>query len=134
MPINPERQAKAREYARIRHRPFALDLLITALALVLVLVTGLSAWLRDEILLISTNALGSTFLYFAVGFGAYAILFLPLTYYSSFVLAHRYGLSTQNLRAWLWDMVKGALLSLGDGPACLVQSGIHCCQPFDIRN
>ncbi len=44
-------------------------------------------------------------------FGAvYAVLDLPLSYYQSFVLPHRFGLSTQTRASWISDQVKGALL------------------------
>lgn len=112
MPIDSQRQLKAKEYGRIRHRLFALNLILSALALVLVLTTGLSVWLRNEILSFTTDVWLSTLIYFVVGFLAYGILFSPLTYYSSFVLPHRYGLSTQSLRSWLLDVGKGVALSL----------------------
>jgi STE24 endopeptidase len=112
MPIDSERQQKAKEYARIRHRLFAFDLILSALALVVVLLGGLSAWLRDAVLSISPDPWVSTALYFVAGFVGYAALFAPVTYYSSFVLPHRYGLSTQTFRAWLWDDIKGAALGV----------------------
>jgi STE24 endopeptidase len=42
----------------------------------------------------------------------YEILTAPLTYYGSFVLPHRYGLSTMTLRSWLADLAKGLILNL----------------------
>jgi STE24 endopeptidase len=38
-------------------------------------------------------------------------LTLPLDFYSSYVLEHRYGLSTQTLRAWVWRQLKGYLVA-----------------------
>lgn len=112
MGIDIERQEKAKEYARIRRRLLAADLVISALAFVLVLATGLSAWLRDAVLSLSTNPFLATEIYFVIGIAVYALLFAPLTYYSGFVLPHRYGLSTQNFRGWVLDLVKGGALSL----------------------
>ncbi len=112
MPIDPERQQQAKEYARIRHRLFALNLLLSALALVIVLALGLNVWLKQIVLAISSNAWISTFLYFAIALIAYGIVFLPLAYYSGFVLPHRYGLSTQTRRAWLIDEVKSGVLGI----------------------
>ncbi len=115
MPVSSERQRQAKEYARLRHRLFALDVILSAVALGAVLFTGLSVWLRDQVFLITRDEWISTFLYFAIGGLAYGVLFAPLTYYSGFVLPRRYGLSTQTLRAWLWDLAKGALLALALG-------------------
>ncbi len=112
MAIDSERQVKAKEYARIRERLLLLDLLLSAVALLFVLFSGLSVWLRNLVLAVSTDPWVATALYFTIGFIAYGLLFTPLTYYSSFVLPHRYGLSTQSLTAWLWDAVKGALLGI----------------------
>jgi STE24 endopeptidase len=39
----------------------------------------------------------------------------PLTYYSGFVLEHRFSLSTQTFAAWLWRYVKRLSLSVGFG-------------------
>ncbi|MBI5034388.1 MAG: M48 family metallopeptidase [Chloroflexi bacterium] len=112
MPIDPDRQKQAKEYARISHRLFALELILSALALLVVLVLGLNVWLKQIVFLITDNIWLATFLYFAVAFVAYGLLFFPLSYYSGFVLPHRYGLSTQMLRAWLIDVVKGGVLGI----------------------
>ncbi len=112
MPIDNERQTKAKEYARIRRRLYVVDLALTALALLFVLFSGLSMWLREVVFSVSRDPWISTALFFVVAFFAYGILFAPLTYYRSFVLPHRYGLSTQTLRAWLGDATKGALLGI----------------------
>ncbi len=111
MPINPERQIQAKQYARIRHRLLALELALTALALFVVLALGLNVWLKQIVLSITRDVWLSTFLYFFVALIAYQVIFFPLSYYSGFVLPHRYGLSTQSLRAWLMDVLKGSALS-----------------------
>lgn len=110
--IDRERQAQAKEYARLRHRLLALELAVTALALLAVLGSGLSVWLRDVVLSIAPDPYLSALIYFVAGMAGYGLLFAPLTYYSGFVLPHRYGLSTQSLMDWLKDMAKGGVLSL----------------------
>lgn len=115
MPIDPERQKQAKEYARIRHRLFALNLVLSALALVVVLALGLNVWLKQIVLGLSGDAWITTFLYFAVALVAYELAFFPLSFYSGFVLPHRYGLSTQTLRAWLIDVAKGGALGIALG-------------------
>lgn len=112
MPIDSERQRQAKEYARISHRLYALDLILSALALIAVLALGLNVWLKQLVLSISTNVWVATFLYFVVAGLAYSALFFPLSYYAGFVLPHRYGLSTQTLRAWLSDVLKGGVLGM----------------------
>jgi STE24 endopeptidase len=45
------------------------------------------------------------------------LLTLPLTFWSSFILEHRYHLSNQSLAAWVWRHIKGYLIG---GPVGLV--------------
>lgn len=112
MPIDYERQKKAKEYADIRHRLFAVNLLLSVLALGVVLGLGLNVWLKQVVLSVSTNDWLATFLYFLVAMLAYEAVFSPLAYYSGFVLPHRYGLSTQDLRAWTVDQLKSGALGI----------------------
>lgn len=113
--IDNERQQQAKEYARRKHRLLALDLILTAAALGLVLTSGLSVWLREVVMRATPNFYAQVALYFAIGVIGYGILFLPLTYYSGFVLPHRYGLSTQTRRAWFADLTKGGAFALALG-------------------
>ncbi len=112
MPIDPERQKQATEYARIRHRLFALDMILTGVALVLVLVLGLNVSLKQVIFMVTREVWVATFLYFVVAMIGYQLVFAPLSYYSGFVLPHRYGLSTQSLKDWLKDALKSGALGV----------------------
>jgi STE24 endopeptidase len=48
------------------------------------------------------------------------LLSLPFDYWSGFVLEHRYKLSNQRFRAWLWKQIKGWLLAAPLGLALVV--------------
>ncbi|HID86957.1 MAG TPA: M48 family peptidase, partial [Anaerolineae bacterium] len=113
--IDPQRQRKAKEYARIRRRLFVVDLALGAFVLLALLLGGISPWLKGQILAITTSTPLAVALYFLVVAVGYEALTFPLSTYSGFVLPHRYGLSTQTLPAWLLDRAKGALLALGLG-------------------
>ena len=108
---NPERQAPARRYARLRRRliPVSLGLgLCWALGLLL---SGLSVDLRTVLTDLTGNRVLLITLYsLIIGMG-YALLDFPLRYYSGFVLPHRFDLSTQSLGDWIVDQIKGALVS-----------------------
>lgn len=109
--LNPERQLRAKEYARISRRLFVVDLVLGAAYVLLWIFAGLSPWLRDLVHRLAQPTWLSVPL-FALGFGLpYLILSAPLTYYSGFILPHRYGQSTQTLKAWLVDQLKGLLIS-----------------------
>jgi STE24 endopeptidase len=113
--LDPERQRKAKEYARIRHRLLVADLAIAAVYVLVLSLSGLSAWFKARLLLVTTQPLVVIALYFLVFSIVYGLLDFPLSYYGGYVLPHRYGLSTQNLRGWLADQAKGAALGLGIG-------------------
>ena len=50
---------------------------------------------------------------FALVFGGiYYLITLPISYYSGFVLPHRFDLSTQSNRGWVVDQLKGLILAL----------------------
>jgi STE24 endopeptidase len=108
--LDPERQQKAKEYARIRRRLMLVDLALGALFGLAWLLSGASTWLRDQVLGLTGQPLLIVALYAAVLGVLYGLLDVPLSYYSGFVLPHRYGLSTQTFRAWLWDQAKGAAI------------------------
>jgi len=48
---------------------------------------------------------------FLIGLGS-SILFAPINYYSGFFLEHKYNLSNQSLLKWMWENLKGSLVSL----------------------
>ncbi len=110
--IDPQRQEKAKEYARIRRLLLVVDLSLAAALLLLFIFSGASSILKEGITGLTEDDWAIVALYLAALFTLYSFLTLPLSYYSGFVLPHRYGLSTQTLRAWLWDQVKGGLLGL----------------------
>ena len=115
--LDPEKQKQAKEYARIRRRLWVVD---TAIGLVYVsawLGFGWTIFLRDWLTLITENWSLDTFspwllppLFAAIFGGIITVLMSPLSYYSGFVLPHRYGQSNQSLKDWIMDGVKGMLI------------------------
>src|SRR6266700_3782726 len=115
--IDPDRQQKAREYARIRHRLLLVDLAIATVGVLIVLFSGLGTWLRAVLHPLGWQPIAGWFpwqvlLYFLALMLSYQLINAPLTYYSSYILPHRYGLSTMSLQNWLLDLLKGLALSL----------------------
>jgi STE24 endopeptidase len=116
--LDGERQKLAKRYARQRQVLSLVNLGLSALVIGVFLFSGASFWLRDA--LAGTGAweplpgwrpvqIG---VYFLVLFAAAFVLGLPLSYYSGYVLSHRYGLSTQSVGAWVVDLLKGTALSI----------------------
>ena len=109
--LDPEKQAQARQYARIRRRLWLLDTLFGVVYLVAWLSFGwaksLAGWLRTY-----TSNDWLLVLGFIIVFGGIsALLELPLGYYSGFVLPNRFGQSNQDFKGWVKDQLKGLLIS-----------------------
>jgi STE24 endopeptidase len=51
--------------------------------------------------------------------GALEVISLPIDFWSSFVLEHRYGLSTQSFGRWVWQRAKSMLLMVPFGAGAL---------------
>jgi len=113
--IDPQRQKRAKEYARLRYRLLAVDMSLGGLFALLLLLGGLSSWLKAFVMGYASEPLLVVAGYFFVFSLGYGLLLLPLEYYGGFVLPHRYGLSTQTVRAWLTDEIKASVLGLGLG-------------------
>jgi Zn-dependent protease with chaperone function len=109
--LDAERQKQAKEYARLSRRLFLVDLGLGGLYVVAWLVFGWSAGLRDFLLGWTANPWLLVIGYALVFGGIYYLINLPLSYYEGFVLPHHYGISTQTLRGWVSDQVKGAVLA-----------------------
>jgi STE24 endopeptidase len=109
--IDPEKQEKARQYARIGRRVWLLETLASAVYLAAWLFFGWAKSLAGWLGTYTTNP-WLLVLGFIVIFGGIAsLLELPLGYYSGFVLPHHFGQSTQDLRGWVVDQLKGLLIS-----------------------
>jgi STE24 endopeptidase len=108
--IDPERQKKAKQYARIERRLYFIDLGIGGVYVIAWLIFGWSIAVKNALSAISTS---DWFLVAGVAFVFVAILYvidLPLSYYSGFVLPHRFELSTQTIGGWISDQIKLILI------------------------
>lgn len=108
--LDQDRQKKAKEYSRISRRLMLVDLALTALYALAWLLAGWSAGLRGWLAGYAANPWLLVALFAAVFGGVYYLIDLPLSYYSGFVLPHRFGQSNQTLRGWIGDQVKGLLV------------------------
>jgi STE24 endopeptidase len=105
--LDPERQKQAKEYARIRRRLWLMDTLLNAIYAIAWLAFGWAIAFRDWLTGFTSNPWLLVPLFVAVFGGIYAIINLPLGYYSGFVLPHRFGQSNQTFRDWMVDQFKG---------------------------
>jgi STE24 endopeptidase len=103
---------EARRYNRIRRWLGISDALIGFALLVVLLVTGWTAHLRDwSYHLARQHYFFAIFLYVLMFTVLMKVLSSPLDFYG-YRLEREYNLSNQKLGAWLWDELKGWLLGL----------------------
>ena len=108
LPDTPE----SRRYNRIKRWLGIFDFLLGLAMLVVLVATGWTGILRDVAYTVGRqNYVFSLFLYLVMLTLLGKILGFGLDVYS-FRLEHRYHLSNQNFRSWLWDELKGWLVSL----------------------
>ena len=118
--LDSERQRQAREYARIRRRLSFVGLGISAVGVLVLLLSGLGTWLRDILRLPTWLAWQPVTGWFPWQILAYLLLIslayelitTPLSYYSGYLLPHHYKLSTMSLGAWSRDLLKGLALGI----------------------
>jgi len=105
--LDPEKQKQAKQYSRITRRLWLVDTVFSAAYALAWLFFGWSTSLRAWLMTVTTNDWLLVALYIAIFGGVFAIISLPLGYYSGFVLPHRFDQSNQSLKDWVVDQNKG---------------------------
>lgn len=108
--LDTQRQEKAKEYSRISRRLMLVDMGLSGLYASAWLAFGWSSQLRTALSEIVLNPWLLVLLFSAVFGGTFLLVGLPLSYYESFALPHRFGQSNQSLRGWIADQLKGLLI------------------------
>ena len=109
--LDVERQEEARQYARVRRRLMVVDLALGAIYLVVWLVTDLNLALRDWVWTVSSSPMVAVLLYGVIFALPYGLLDVPMSFYSGYILPHRYGLSNQTLANWIGDQLRGLAIA-----------------------
>jgi STE24 endopeptidase len=109
--LPPPDSPEARKYNRIRRWLGIVEFALGLAMLIVLLAAGWSGSLQN----LAYHGAGQSyalavFLYVLMLALISKVLGLPLDYYS-FRLEHRYQLSNQKARAWIWDEVKGFLVT-----------------------
>jgi STE24 endopeptidase len=110
----PEPSDQAMRYYRSGNVLWFVEQAWSIAVLVLLLVTGLSASLRNAARRIGRNWFFTIVIYFVLFTVVTTIVDLPLSYYTEYVRQHAYGLSNQTFGKWFGDTLKSL------GVACVV--------------
>lgn len=111
-----EREQQARLYARLRRILWLIECLLTAAFSLGILLSGIASnlefWTVEQV----ANPWLQVVVYVAILWMIFRVLIFPLEWFSSFWLEHRFQLSTQNFKQWLWEYTKqflvGSILGL----------------------
>ncbi|HSK66312.1 MAG TPA: M48 family metallopeptidase [Anaerolineales bacterium] len=110
--LDPEKQKQAKQYARIRRRLWLVDTIFSAVYALLWLFLGWTTSLRSWLSSFTENQWLLVAFFIAIFGGIYALINLPLSYYSGFVLPHRFDQSNQTFKDWVIDQLKGLAVGL----------------------
>jgi STE24 endopeptidase len=106
---DPARQELAVKYETTTRRLSLVEMVLTGIILLAILFSG--AFLKLSYLLDSPQPWIIS-VYFILLMFISGLVSAPITYYTDYIMARRYGLSTQSFKSWLKDKVKGGLLAL----------------------
>jgi STE24 endopeptidase len=117
--LSAEIHGEARQY---QHRKLKCTLLALSVHVVILALLGLlAAPLLDQVFRgwVGDNPWLRLLLFGAVTAGAVELVSLPVDFWSSYVLEHRYGLSTQSFGRWVWHRIKSTVLIVPFGVGAL---------------
>lgn len=113
--MTPEELAEAKRYGRLGLRAMLLDMFVDFVYLAVAavfLARPIDQWLQHFAWLENVWSLRLLTLA-AIIFALHFAISLPLSYYSSYWLEHRFKLSKLSLAGWLWRYTKQATLTVG---------------------
>jgi STE24 endopeptidase len=113
--IDPQRQVLAKQYARINRRLLLLELVFGAVYTLAWLLAGWSASLQAALSTWTSNPWLQVGAFAMIFGGIYFLLNLPVSYYSGFVLPHRFEMSNESFSGWVMDQLKSLGLSVALG-------------------
>jgi STE24 endopeptidase len=106
---DPERQALAVKYENITRKLSLVEWVLTGIVLLAILFSGVFVRLNS---VLNSPQPWIAAVYFILLLLIPGIISAPFTYYTEYILGHRFGLSTQSLKSWIIDKIKGGLLML----------------------
>ncbi|HUU44588.1 MAG TPA: M48 family metallopeptidase [Acidobacteriota bacterium] len=110
--MTPERRREALAYSHTRDVFYFVTTVYTAVVLLVILYTGLSARLLVWAERLARQRFAGMIIYLAMFIVLMGVMAFPFEYYLGFHLEHAYGLSHQSFGAWMGDQLKGLAVLL----------------------
>lgn len=105
-------QNRSKNYNRIKIITGITHAVLMLLTVTFYVYTGFSKTVYSAASGISENGFISFFIFSLLSMAGISLLFLPLNFYSSYMLEHRFGLSNQTLTVWIKENLKGSAVGL----------------------
>ncbi len=102
---------KAKQYSSIKHKVFFVGIIFSFIFLISFLYLGLNFILRDVVSRLIKNPYAGLAIFLGVFSIIYWFSFLPLDFYSGFMVEHKFNLSNQSFLSWLKRHLKQNILS-----------------------
>jgi len=102
---------KAKTYEKIKQKLALVHLVLTPLLLLLLMLSPISSYFKQSAEFLAANRYFALVFYFTFVSGYFLIFDFPFSFYSGFILEHRFGLSNQTFGAWGVFFLKRAVLS-----------------------
>ena len=103
---------KIKSYSSLKHRLYFLGLVFSLGILLVFILSGLNASLRNFAINIPVNFYLKLIIFYLTFSAAFFILGLPLDYHDGYTVEKKYDLSTQNKKGWLIESLKKFGVSL----------------------
>ncbi len=103
--------SRAKRYSRIKYALSLADILYLIFLLFVFILSGGSKLLLEQVVYFTGPGPLALPVYLLCASLGYYLLDFPLTFYGSFLLERRFGLSGQRISGWLYDQLKSGLLS-----------------------
>lgn len=103
---------RRKQYSALKIWMAIVQFVLTVAFLAIMLVSCASALLKDLVAGWTGSFYLQVGLYVAILSGIFRLLFLPLDFYESFLLEHKFGLSTQTVLGWAFKGLKKAVVYL----------------------
>ncbi len=110
--IDKEKQNVARKYFYTKYLISKAGSLATLFFLILIIFSGMSGYISTSIKAYTENTILYRTIYFFIFFFILFGISFPFSYILSYRIEHKYNFSNQNIKAWLFDQLKGFLVSL----------------------
>ena len=110
-----DKSRRTKEYARTKRILSLVQSVVLYAVLLILLFTRLSGEISDYAYSFTSNPYLALLIFIGIIGISEAVVTFPLSFYSGYILEHKYDLSNQNLKGYFTESLKGLILALALG-------------------